>query len=163
MQARAEDRAAISTLLATYNMAGDRLQLDVLASTFAEDGVLEFPGAKYRGRDAIRAGLGGGHPADAPNAGESSRPTFVRHHLTTSQIDFLSDVEAAGRTYFVVYTDIGADHAGLYVDRIGLRDDKWLVTHRRVLIDWVSAQSLFVRLRQSHLERLALRADAKRP
>jgi hypothetical protein len=39
------DRAAVCDLLARYTCNGDRGRLVELAVCFAEDGVLEFPGA----------------------------------------------------------------------------------------------------------------------
>jgi uncharacterized protein (TIGR02246 family) len=158
MKSRAEDIVAIRAVMATYNIAGDRLQLETLASTFTEDGVLEVPGANYHGRSAIKEGLAGLHRTDVTTRNDVPQPTFVRHHLTTSQIEFLADDEATGRSYFIVYTDIGADHAGVYVDKIARRGDQWFLTYRRVLIDWVSKQSRSKELREGHLARLAARA-----
>lgn len=56
----AVDRDAIRDLLARYAYNGDRGRLAELAACFAQDGVLEFPGACAQGAEAIRAALTSG-------------------------------------------------------------------------------------------------------
>lgn len=136
---------AIRQTMARYNIAGDRLKLDELAATFTEDGVLEEgpqdAGRIVRqGRAAIAAGLREGVARMHPGG---KKPSFVRHHLTTSLLECVSPDEARGRTYFEVYTDIGPDHAGVYIDRFRKVDGRWLIAHREVRIDWVADNAIF--------------------
>ena len=133
------DREAIRVLLATYNINGDRGDVATLANTFAEDGVIEFGGEKTVGRAAIQARLGGG--------GSTRKPGFTvsRHHLSTSLVEIDGD-RASGRTYFMVNTDIGPDHHGVYVDRFVRTGDGWRIAHRQVRIDWQAENSLFAPL-----------------
>jgi hypothetical protein len=152
----ASEIAAIKQTMAAYNIAGDRMKLEALAAAFTPDGVLETTTGRFDGRAAIAGGLGRGDPDAALVAGR--RPTVVRHNLTTSLIELTAADEARGRTYFMVYTDIGADHIGVYVDRFRKTDGVWLIAHRRVLIDWVSEDSLFPTVLAAHRARLAQRA-----
>jgi len=159
MPTTAEELEAIRYTLAAYNIAGDRMRLDALAATFTEDGVLETPASTLRGRAGIAAGLGGGGPRSAEGAAAPTgrRPTFVRHHLTTSLLDLTGPDTAAGRTYFMVFTDVGPDHAGFYVDKLRKVDGAWLFEHRRVMIDWMSEATLFGNLVEAHKARMAAR------
>jgi hypothetical protein len=40
-------------------------------------------------------------------------------------------------------TEIGPDHSGRYVDRLTRSGARWLLSHRRVMIDWMSGNSRF--------------------
>jgi hypothetical protein len=156
--AEAAELAAIRHVQATYNIAGDRLRLAELAAAFTEGGVLETATDRMVGRTAIAEGLDPGRkPA---MAGGVRRPTLVRHNLTTSSIALTGPASAEGRTYFIVFTDIGPDHMGVYVDKLSKTDDGWRLAHRRVLIDWVSADSLFPELAAPYLARVAARGGA---
>lgn len=139
-------REAIRQTMANYNIAGDRMQLDELAAQFTEDGVLKFPGQVARGRVEIVEKLGGGRrapaEADASDAARRGPVTKVRHNLTTSQI-VVDGEQATGRTYFLVVTNYGPDHMGVYVDRFRKVDGRWLIAERDVRIDWQSDASGF--------------------
>jgi hypothetical protein len=135
------DREEIRDLMARYNIAGDRGQVDVLAATFAEEGVIEFGGAAMQGPAAIAARLGG-RSDPAGGGGKSSALTVIRHHLTTSEVVVDGD-SARARTYFHVLTDIGPDHHGVYVDRLVRTAAGWRFAHRQVRIDWQADDSLF--------------------
>jgi len=160
MTTDADELEAIRRTLAAYNVAGDRMRLSELAATFMEDGVLELPTSSLNGRAAIAAGLGGGaRRSSSPDAaGAVRRPTFVRHHLTTSLLELTGPDTAAGRTYFVVFTDIGPDHAGFYADTLRKVEGAWLFEHRKVMIDWMSEATLFGNLLEAHQARMAVRS-----
>src|SRR3546814_18077514 len=64
------------------------------------------------------------------------RPSFMRHHLTTSRIVSAGPDEATARTYFINYSDIGADHADVYVDRFRRIDGTWLIARREDRVAW---------------------------
>jgi hypothetical protein len=165
MTSEADELEAIRRTLAAYNIAGDRMRLEELAATFMAEGVLEIPTATLSGRAAIAAGLGGGarrtESADAPAPPGRRRPSFVRHHLTTCLLELTGPERAAGRTYFTVFTDIGPDHAGVYADRLCKVDGRWLFEHRKVMIDWLSEDTLFGNLVEAHKARLAARDAAR--
>jgi hypothetical protein len=127
-------REEIRQLLATYSIAGDRADYATMASVFAEDGILD--GASHRvGREAIIHSL-----ADRPTtASGPDRPIgFSRHCLTTSLVTFQSAESASGRTYFIVFTDSGPDHVGVYVDRFAKIEGRWMIQHRDARIDWAA-------------------------
>jgi ketosteroid isomerase-like protein len=130
----AADRDAIRDLLARYTYNGDRGRLDALTACFAADGVLEYPGASPKGRDAIAASLG--------SSTRDPRLTFVRHHITNPLIAVDGD-SATARSYFTVHSDFGPDHSGTYDDRLVRTADGWRFAHRRMRIDWQAEASLF--------------------
>jgi hypothetical protein len=138
----ARAREEIRHTMAIYNNAGDRGQLEELSRTFTADGVLEFAGTRLVGREAIAEGLGA--TVDRNRSGtarEGATQPLVRHHLTTSRIELVTDDEAVGWTYFTVVTAIGLDHCGVYVDRFTRTDDGWLLSSRRVKVDWRDPRS----------------------
>jgi hypothetical protein len=151
----ANELEAIRHTMAAYNIAGDRMRLADLADTFTPTGVLETPTARMEGREAIIAALGRGRRPDTPAAGAARGPTFVRHNVTTSLLELTGEETAEGRSYFIVYTDIGPDHMGGYVDRLVKLDGRWQFEHRRVLIYWMSEQTLFTHLLEAHRARQA--------
>lgn len=132
------DDCAIRGTLARYNLRGDRGDLAGLAATFTEDGVLEAPGIHVTGREAIVARL------TASMAGNKPGLTRVQHHLTTSLIETDGAGEARCQSYFLVFTDIGPDHAGSYRDRLVKHDGEWLIAERSARLSWVSPDTLFV-------------------
>jgi hypothetical protein len=115
-------------------MAGDRGDFAGLAGTFAEDGMLEgrYPG---RGHQAIIDSLK--HRRNAASGPDRPMP-YSRHNLTTSLITFQDGTHATGRTYFIVCSDVGVDHCGVYRDRFVKVDGAWRIAHRKVTIDWVA-------------------------
>jgi hypothetical protein len=123
--------------LARYNIAGDRGRSEELASTFQVSGVLETPGRRLLGRAAITEELA------RLQAGMDPRLTRVRHHLTTSLIDIEPPDLAKARSYFLVTTDIGIDHAGVYTDTLRLQEGEWLFESRKVRLDFVAKETLF--------------------
>jgi hypothetical protein len=141
-------REAIRHTIASYTLAGDRLQADEFAAQFTDDAVMESEGVKgpdlfrNEGKAAIRAWLAGwGERAALMPA--TRRPTFVRHHLSTCKIDLTSVTTAQSRTYWVAYTDIGPDHGGYYIDTFRKVGERWLLAHRRIRLDWRLPNSLF--------------------
>ncbi len=135
---------AIQRTLAAYNLAGDRMRVQALAETFTPNGVLETPTGRMTGRTEIVAGLSGGAREGAPPPSTSARrPNFVRHNLTTSRYELTGPDTAEGKSYFLVYTDIGADHMGFYTDQMRKLDGQWYIEHRKVALDWMAENSLF--------------------
>jgi len=143
----------IQRTLAAYNLAGDRLKVEELAAQFTEDGILETPTGRVNGRAEIIAGLGpgGGREGATP---PTRRPNFVRHNLTTSRYELTGPDTAEGKSYFLVYTDIGADHMGFYTDAMRKIDGRWYIAHRKVALDWMAENSLFESQLVAHKARL---------
>ena len=141
-------RESIRQTMANYTMAGDRLRVADFAAAFTDDAILESDGVpaadafRYEGRSAVASWLSRwSSPSKAVPT--SPQASFVRHHLSTSQIEITADDEARARTYWVAYTDIGPDHAGYYLDQFRKTGEHWLIAHRRVRLDWRSPDSLF--------------------
>ena len=141
-------RESIRQTMVNYTMAGDRLREDEFVAVFTDDAVFESEGVPdsdsfhYEGSQAIRAWIARWRtqPEGAPRTHQA---TFVRHHLSTSQIELTSATTARARTYWTAYTDIGPDHCGYYIDAFRKVGEQWLIAHRRVRMDWRSSQSLF--------------------
>jgi 3-phenylpropionate/cinnamic acid dioxygenase small subunit len=139
-------REAIRQTMARYTMAGDRLRADDFIAVFTEDAVLASEGVeesdvfRHEGREAIRAWIS---RWSRRSAARSPDATFVRHHLSTSLIELTGPDTAKARTYWVAYTDIGADHCGYYIDIFRKTAEAWLIAERKVRLDWRSPNSLF--------------------
>src|SRR5579862_1783495 len=110
-------REAIRDTISRYTMAGDRLKVDDYVACFTEDGVMETQhpnpefAFRYEGRAAILAWQS--RWLERTRSGERvHQASFVRHHLSTCQIDLIGADSAKARTYWVAWTDIGPDHAG---------------------------------------------------
>jgi len=129
-------RDEIRQLMARYNLAGDTGRREEFAALFSHDAQLTAPGLDLRTRDGIMAGLFSASP--------KAEPAFkvYRHHLTTSKIEITSDTTAQARTYFLVITDIGLDHTGVYSDEFRKESQGWRIARRVVRLDHVSPQSL---------------------
>ena len=135
-------REAIRHTLASYNVAGDRARADEFAEVFTEDGVLETGSFRQEGRERIRQWMSGaGRDPDA--APRAKAVSFVRHNITTCQIDITGPDTAKARTYYVVFTDIGPDHSGYYVDDFRRVGERWLISHRKARLDWRAPESTF--------------------
>lgn len=145
-----EDRARsrISQTLTNYTIAGDSRDAELFIAQFAPDAVLEFagwpplPGFRNAGTDAIRGMTDKWIHLPLEDPAYRSA-TFVRHNLTTSSIEILDEDTARARTYFLVYTDVGPDHAGIYSDDLVRQGERWLFSHRRITLDWRSPESCF--------------------
>jgi SnoaL-like domain len=141
-------RESIRQTMARYTMAGDRLRGEDFVAVFTDDAVLEterVPDSdafRCEGRAAISEWFARWHSRDPKASGQ--RATFIRHHLSTSQIDFSGADTARARTYWVAYSDIGPDHCGYYVDLFRKAGEQWLIAHRKVRLDWRAPDSLYL-------------------
>jgi hypothetical protein len=140
-------RECIRQTMANYTMAGDRLRSADFIAVFTEDAVLEterVPEAdafRCVGREAIRTWFGRWRAPD--REASAPRATFIRHHLSTSQIELGGPDSASARTYWVAYSDIGPDHCGYYIDVFRKTGERWLIAHRKVRLDWRAPHSLY--------------------
>ena len=125
-------REEIRDLVAAYAHAADSGRFDEVAGLFALDGVLETPDhVEHRGRDAIRAFLGG---TGKLLAGATTVP-IIRHHVANLRLAVTGPDDATGAAYFFVITERGPDHWGRYRDRYVRTDEGWRFAHRRVRLD----------------------------
>ena len=142
-------REAIRDTMARYTMAGDKLKVDEYIACFTEDGVIQSERApgdflfRFAGREAIRQWQERWR-SRGPGEAAVHAASFVRHNLTTCQIDLTGPETATARTYWTAWTDIGPDHSGIYLDDFRKVGDAWLIALRRVRRDWAADGSLFV-------------------
>ena len=140
---------SIRQTIARYTTAGDRLRVDDFVAVFTDDAILEAEevGANdafvYRGKAEIGAWLQRWRDLAMEPSAIATQATFVRHHLSTCDIQVLGPSSAKARTYWTAYTDIGPDHCGYYVDEFRCEHGLWLLSHRKVRLDWRSPNSLF--------------------
>ena len=147
-QDEAVAREAIRKTLNGYTIAGDSRAPEAFHGLWAENAILEFdgfppvPGFRREGREAIVAGTATWSqvPGEDPSL---TRTSFIRHNLTTCQIELTSPDAARARTYFIVFTELGPDHAGVYSDEVVRVGEDWLFSHRRITLDWRAPGSLF--------------------
>jgi hypothetical protein len=142
-------REAIRRTIGGYTHAGDTRDAALFESLWAEDAYFEFkgfppvPGFRCEGLQGIRAWTAGwGKFRETPDPSVRAA-TFARHNLTTCQIDFTGPDTAKARTFFMVVTDIGLDHAGVYDDRFVCQGEDWLFSFRQVTLDWRSEDSIY--------------------
>jgi hypothetical protein len=128
-------REEIRGLMAKYTVGGDRLDFKTLASVFAADGVMESGLLNAIGPQEISEKLS--QLMSSANVSSSARAmTFSRHNLTTSLVNFDDEASASGRSYFLVMSDVGIDHCGVYFDKFVKVDGEWKIKHRRIRIDY---------------------------
>ncbi|MEO6717589.1 MAG: nuclear transport factor 2 family protein [Novosphingobium sp.] len=138
-------REAIRDTMAKYNHSGDSLRAEDFAACFTEDGILESAragGFRYASRAEILAWQSAWR--DEPKSADTPRGAkLVRHNLTTSRIELTGPDSARARTYWVVMTDVGPDHCGVYTDQFRKVDGEWLIAHRKVKTEWWAENSHF--------------------
>ena len=144
----ADDRDEIENLQARYLFALDFRDADTYASTFTEDGVLDY-GPVVKGRDAIRTMIQGMAKNDADRAAKDTsglRPVVGRHNISNVVIKFDGD-KAIGRAYWFHYSTNNPDRKaqldsfGHYEDEMVKVNGKWLFSKRKIynelVADWV--------------------------
>lgn len=133
-------REEIRHLMAVYNTAGDSMRTEEFGTVFTEDAQLLTDAFEFQGKAAILDGL---FRSVSDSQQANRRPRFVRHNLTTSNVNFDSSTSAKGRTYFQVNTDIGLDHCGVYMDVFRNTDGCWKIFRRVVKTEYFAENSYF--------------------
>ena len=97
----ARDRAEIEDLQARYLFAFDWQDGEAYASTFTEDGILDFAGGVVQGREAIQEEIEafGEMRAERNAALAPERPARIRHYVTNVIIQVDGDT-ATSRSYW---------------------------------------------------------------
>ena len=131
-------RELVRQTLADYTAATDAYDLALLTSCFTAEGSLEYTraAAALVGRNQIEWGL------RAQLSGSGPRPTYVRHHVSSIRMSRVERDRVEASSYFVVFTDVGADHWGRYRDVLVPVDGKWLFASRKIRVDGFSDKSL---------------------
>lgn len=85
-------------------------------------------------------------PQEMGGVVKGNPPAFIRHHLTSLDIDFTSDNEAKTKAYFFAVTKKGGsggpsgagkiDHSGYWEDVFeNLEHGQWLIKNRRIVVE----------------------------
>ena len=131
-------REEIRDVISRYTHAGDAGDLDALALCFAESGVLDLPGRPaVAGRTAIQAHLGG----VVRDLADRTRRPVVRHHVSSVRIELTGPDSATVSSYFLVFTEVGLDHWGRYLDHFARTGQRWQIARRKVRVDGATPAS----------------------
>lgn len=133
----AQDRAQIEDLQARYLFAMNFGDFDTYASTFAEDGVLDWARGTVTGRDAIR------EEAEElwrlfSGIADGKEPSVKRRHFIASQVMDIDGDTATGRAYWFEFDVEGPGHApyvlayGHYEDEMRKIDGRWYFSRRAI-------------------------------
>lgn len=144
----AEARAAIENLQARYLFALDFGDPEAYASTFTEDGVLDWGAGEIKGREAIADVVSSEGPPEAE--GDSDlRPAAGRHNITNIVVRIDGDT-AVGRAYWFHMGNDNPERAaqlnsfGHYEDEMRKVDGEWLFSRRVIyneqVADWAAGQ-----------------------
>jgi len=123
---RAVARSEITAVLHRYaNMAVEQADFAGMAVLFTPDGQFVLPDGTPVPATEIEKVVAG------------NEPSFIRHHITTIQIDFISDTTATTDSFFIAYTDLASpDHWGRWRDSFRRADDgRWLLTSKQPVIE----------------------------
>ena len=147
-QTESAAREAIRKTIHAYSMAGDQRDAAGFARLWAEDALFEFAGfgplPAFRRQGLAEIVAGTASWSAKPGLDSSlARTAFIRHNLTTSEVELTGHDTAWARTYFVVVTEMGPDHAGLYSDELVRHGETWLFSRRSITLDWRAPGSLF--------------------
>ncbi|MEI9986916.1 MAG: nuclear transport factor 2 family protein [Aliidongia sp.] len=135
----AADRAEIENLQARYLFALDWQDGPAYASTFAEDGVLDWAGGIVQGRAAIAEEVAGmrANFAKLEAAIVPKRPSRLRHYITNIVLKIEGD-RATGRAYWFETNNDNRGYTpyvggyGHYEDELRKVDGHWLFTRRKI-------------------------------
>lgn len=126
------DRAEIAHLISIYNNCCDRGVFSELTNVFAPGARIEVEEDTFEGVESFLEFLS----AVKANTAGKLNLAGSRHHLTTSRVEFSSETEAQGWTYFFVMRRGEVLQEGLYVDHFTKRAEGWRISGRRVKMIW---------------------------
>jgi uncharacterized protein (TIGR02246 family) len=148
----AEDRARIEDLQARYLFGLDFRDPEAYASTFTEDGVLDYGAGKLRGREAIAAFVESARAtAEEQRANDTSglRPAAGRHNISNIVIEIDGDRATATAYWFHMGNDNPDRSAqlnsfGHYEDELRKVNGEWLFSLRKIyneqVAEWAAGQ-----------------------
>ncbi len=126
----AEDRAAIVDLQGRYLFAMDFQDAETYASTFAEDGVINWARGEIRGREAIYEFMSSGTYNPTSGAEAGPWPAASRHFITNQVIKVEGDT-ATALTYWFQATNNTADRRTMVLGLFGHYEDELVKTDGR--------------------------------
>lgn len=124
--ARTVDRSEITALLHHYaNLAVENADFAAMARLFTDDGkFILLDGTAVPTTEIER--IVAGHEA-----------SWIRHHLTTTKIDFISENTATADSYYIAFTNLAQpDHWGRWRDSLRREPGgEWLLTSKQPLVE----------------------------
>lgn len=137
-QSYAEERAAIMDLQSRYLFAMDFQDAATYASTFAEDGVLNWARGEIKGRKALHEFMASGTYNPTREADKGKWPAASRHFIT-NQVIKVEGNTARAMTYWFQATNNTADRRtmvlglfGHYEDELAKIEGKWYFKKRTI-------------------------------
>jgi len=136
----AADRAEIQNLQARYMFGLDFRDGEEYASTFTEDGVLDYGAGKIQGREAIAAFVNnmraGAEEQQAQNT-SGLRPAASRHNISNIVLEIDGDRATASAYWFNMGNNNPERSAvlssfGHYEDELERVNGKWLFSLRKI-------------------------------
>lgn len=156
------DRAQIEDVLHRYCRGVDRIQLDVLASVFHDDAIIDY-GAVQRTAEEFVAYVGEKHPG----------VPFASHMVMNKLIDFLSPHKAFVESWCLAIERHPPNAGGefeidrvfrvRYGDILEKRDGEWRIARRITVIDHVMSAAVDPALQLPPTDRYQGRRDADDP
>ena len=119
----AQDRAEIINLQGRYLFAMDFHDAKTYASTFAEDGVINWARGEIRGRDNIYKFMASG-TYDPTSGAEPGKWPAASRHFITNQVIKVNGTHARALTYWFQATNPGADRRTMVLGLFGNYDDE---------------------------------------
>ncbi|KAK5195060.1 hypothetical protein LTR99_002701 [Exophiala xenobiotica] len=129
-------RSEIKAVIDRYGiLARDDSPWDEVRKSFATDAVYYIPGGKQLPPTRLEEVLQGGSAE------------YIRHHVTTCDIKFVSATEALVETNFIAITDTAwPDHWGCWKDTFKVQaDGDWKIQSRRICVDNGVPQGWFMK------------------
>ena len=119
----ADDRAAIINLQGRYLFALDFRDAEVYASTFSEDGVIDWARGEIKGRKEIYEFMSSGIYDPTGTAEEGKWPAASRHFIT-NQVIKVEGKTAKALTYWFQATNNTADRRTMVLGLFGHYEDE---------------------------------------
>lgn len=132
-------REQIRDVVTRYNTHGDAGRLEDATAVFTADARVEFVELSgttvYQGRAEVLRIMTEVKEQWADSARSRGETAYVRHFVSSHQIDLIDEANARGRCYVAVVKAHGLDHWGRYLDEYRVEDGRWLISVRRAITD----------------------------
>jgi len=135
--ARPEDRARIHAVVHRYAFNGrEGVDIADMLPLFTDDAVAILPNGARVPIQKLSEVL----------QGEEAK--YIRHHITTIDIQFASDTEARVESqFFAITNEASPDHWGSWRDSfLKSNDGSWKINERYIVVDGGSPEGWFVRM-----------------
>jgi len=124
--ARSVAKSEIETLFHRYAvLAKETASAESMSRLFTQNAAFRLPNGL-----AVK-------PAELLKVVQGNNPEFIRHHITSIDINFISSTEAHTESYFFATTHISSlDHWGRWEDIVTREaDGTWLIADRTIVVE----------------------------